>query len=408
MLDLYNDILKNAEKCINCGFCNSVCPTIENMNYNESFGPRGRVIISKEVIKNLNNKQKILSFSDYFYSCLNCYACLYVCPAQVNAGEISLKMREFLIKNNLIKEEKKVGKMIKESIMKYQNPLGIKEKLSSWSEDIEFNKNSEILLYTGGMYQLMAYSKYLSNLERKINPKLIENLADFIAKYPGALKFTSFLYDKNLKDRMDNILKSIIKLLKYSGIEFDYLGDEEPYSGAFLFELGYIDEFIEYGKKLMELFKKRKISKIITIDPHTYEVLKSTYPKYIKDFQFDVHHYLEFININKFIKSKEKLTFHEPCHFVTHEKYDLPLKFVSKIGDVILPDRHGTNIYCCGGPDELLYPKLSESISQKRFDQLKATGAEKIVTACPICFVNLYKDETVYDLAELLINNLTP
>jgi len=401
------DLFEETEKCISCGFCEAVCPTLPSMNYRSIYGARGRVLLAREVVKNINESGKVkLKINDPFYTCLDCYACFYVCPAGVNAGKVSEMVKDLVTEKKYVKkQEKNIAKMIKESIMKYQNPLGIKEKLSSWSDGMEFNNNSETLFYTGGMYQLMAYSKYLSNLEKKINPEIIENVADAIAKNIGALKFTSLMYDKNLKDRMDNILKSIVELLKYSGIEFDYLGDDEPYSGAFLFELGYIDEFVEYGKKLMDIFKKRNISKIITIDPHTYEVLKSTYPKYIKDFQFDVHHYLEFININNFIKSNEKLTFHEPCHFVTHEKYDKPLKFVSKIGDVVLPDRHGTNVFCCGGPDELLYPKLSESISQKRFEQLKTTGAEKIVTACPICFVNLYKDETVYDLAELLIKN---
>jgi len=407
MLNVYKYIYDSLEKCINCGFCNSVCPTLESDNYEESYGSRGRIILAKDIIKKLSQNNEIYNFSDYFYTCLNCFACYNVCPAQVNAGEISINMREVIVNNPNLKklQEKAVAKMIVTAIMKYQNPLGIKEKMADWAKDLKFNKDSEILLYTGNMYQLMAYSKYLSNLEKKLNSKMIENLASELAKHPAILKYTSFIYDEKLKIRMDNVLRSIYEILKQSGMEFNYLGEEEPYSGAFLFELGYINEFIEYGKNLMKLFKKNNISKIITIDPHTYEVLKSTYPKYIKDFQFEVHHYLEFINLN-FKKSNKLFTLHEPCHFTTHEEYDLPLKFISKIGNIILPDRHGKNIFCCGGPDELLYPKLSESISEKRFEQLKKTGAEKIVTACPICFVNLQKDESVFDLAELLIKNL--
>jgi len=37
-------ILKDAEKCFSCGFCESVCPTI-TFGPHRGYGPRGRVII---------------------------------------------------------------------------------------------------------------------------------------------------------------------------------------------------------------------------------------------------------------------------------------------------------------------------------------------------------------------------
>ena len=409
-MSLLDDLDLETSKCISCTFCESVCPTLQALDYRAIFGARGRVLLAKELVKEIKlNGKSDLEISDPFYSCLDCYACFNVCPAGVNAGRVSEIAKSLITSGKYLerKQEKNVAKMIIISIMKFNSPLGLKNVTTSWAYGLDFDENSENLLYTGGMYQLMAYSSVLSNLERKFKADTVEKIAGLISKYPNLIKITHPMYNENFKKRMDNILKSIYSLLKSAGIKFKYIGENEPYPGSFLFELGYLDEFIEYGKRLRDLFNKNKIRNIITIDPHTYEILKLIYPKYIENFNFNVTHYMDYLEKLNFNKTNEKIVYHEPCHFSMHqEKYNEPLKLIAKIGETILPERHGSTSYCCGGPAELLYPNLSDSISLRRFKELKESGAEKIVTACPICFANLHKDETVFDLAELLEKRL--
>ncbi|MDP8011534.1 MAG: (Fe-S)-binding protein [Thermoplasmata archaeon] len=408
-MSILDDLDLETSKCISCTFCESVCPTLQASDYRAIFGARGRVLLAREMVKEIRNQGKSsLDVSDPFYSCLDCYACFNVCPAGVNAGHVSemakslITHKKFLNKN----QEKQVAKMIITSIMKFNSPLGLKNEINSWSHGLHFDENSDYLLYTGGMYQLMAYSKILSELERKFKNETIEKIAEIISKYPSIIKLTHPMYDDNLKKRMDNILKSIYNLLKAAGIKFKYI-DDEPYPGSFLYELGYIDDFIEYGKRLKDLFIRNNVKNIITIDPHTYEILKAIYPKYIEGFNFNVYHYLDFLDNLNFSKGNENLVYHEPCHFSMHkEKYNEPIKFICKLGEIKFPERHGNTSYCCGGPAELLYPDLSSSISNKRFNELKNAGGDKIITACPICFANLSKDDTVFDIAEILEKRL--
>ncbi|MGC8663399.1 MAG: (Fe-S)-binding protein [Thermoplasmata archaeon] len=409
-MSILEDLDLETSKCISCTFCESVCPTLQAMDYRAIYGARGRVLLAKELLKEIKNDGKSdLEISNPFYSCLDCYACFNVCPAGVNAGHVSEIAKSLIVSGKYLEknQEKNVAKMIIMSIMKFSSPLGLKNETTSWSQDLYFNENSENLLYTGGMYQLMAYSKVLSNLEKKFKLETIEKIAELISKYPNLIKLTHPMYDENLKTRMDNILHSIYDILRSSGITFKYLGEDEPYPGSFLYELGYMDDFVQYGKRLKDLFNKNKIKNIITIDPHTYEILKVVYPRYVDGFNFNVTHYLDhLVNLN-FNKTDEKIVYHEPCHFSMHqEKYNEPLKLIARIADLKLPERHGTTSYCCGGPAELIYPNLSESISYRRFNELKSTGADKIVTACPICFANLSKDDTVFDLAEILEKRL--
>ena len=51
----------------------------------------------------------------------------------------------------------------------------------------------------------------------------------------------------------------------------------------------------------------------------------------------------------------------------------------------------GTNPFCCGAGGGLLFEEHEEGkrISQERFEQLQATGAGTIVTACPFCSIML-------------------
>jgi len=173
-----------------------------------------------------------------------------------------------------------------------------------------------------------------------------------------------------------------------------------------MFDFGYLKEFSDYANRVVDIFRKHKVRRIIVIDPHTYDLMKNEYPKYVKNFDFEVIHYLDLLKNLDFKNIGEELTYHEPCHLTRRLNYDYPLILLSKIGRLKMPDRNGKNTFCCGGPDEMLYPNLSENVSMIRYRELKETGAKKIITACPICYANLAKDNSVEDISSLLIKSL--
>jgi glycolate oxidase iron-sulfur subunit len=406
-------LLEEINKCVSCGLCEAVCPTLPHMNFKLTYGPRGRVILAKELMKTDQSSigEIKIDLSDYFYSCLRCRACYNACAAEVDVGLVSLYSRILIrtgnFKNLTVKKiEKPLAKMFAKIISNNRTPLASIKIFSKWSEGLEFDEDSDTLLYTGGLYQLVPYMFSLKKLINSSLGKLLTKLVPRIMSlFPDLITITSFIKEKELEIRVEKILRNIYELLKTAGVRFRYIPDE-PYNGVLLYELGYIEEFIKYGEFLKEFFDKNKISTIITIDPHTYEALKHLYPKYVKEFNYRVYHYLELIRNLDYIKRNVKYTLHEPCIFAMHLKYYLPIHILSSIGDLVLPQRSKEKSFCCGGPAELLYPELTDRISEHRFRQLKDTGAEKIVTACPICLLNLVKDATVFDLAEILIEHI--
>ena len=68
--------------------------------------------------------------------------------------------------------------------------------------------------------------------------------------------------------------------------------------------------------------------------------------------------------------------------------------FLTRFGATIAePERNRENPYCCGAGGGLLFADKEEEpgsrISDVRFKQLKATGANTVVTACPFCSIML-------------------
>lgn len=397
---------EESEKCISCGFCDSVCPTYPASGYDPIITARGRAQLGKKFFDDLmENGISQLSVSDSFYSCLDCHACVQVCPTGVDAGRVSDLAKGVMAsgKSGMKKSTKPISRMIVAATMRYNNPLGVREKCADWADGLTFEKDSDTLLYTGNMYQLMAYSRSMKNTRDAMGEGLSNAMAGMVSRIPSLLKFGTRRYDEEIMAAMQRNLRNIVYLLERSGLKFSYMGKEEPYSGTFLYDLGYVAEFREYANRIHNMFKNSAYRRIITVDPHTYELLKFIYPKFVEDFGLEVYHYLDFMDSTRMTGTGTKTVFHEPCHFVlSAENYNRPKEILSAISKMTLPERSGKRTFCCGGPNELLFGDLSDRISSMRFKQLKEAHAEKIVTACPICYVNLAKDHTVYDISDII------
>ena len=55
-LKLLEKLEDEVNSCINCGFCESVCPTLPSSGFRSSIGARGRVDVGKEMIREIKGK----------------------------------------------------------------------------------------------------------------------------------------------------------------------------------------------------------------------------------------------------------------------------------------------------------------------------------------------------------------
>ncbi len=85
-------LIADAEICVRCGLCTSVCPTY-NLFHEEIQGPRGRVLLYADYAKGLVPETEQNLVLEAAYDCLDCRACQTVCPNGVKPGEAALDAR---------------------------------------------------------------------------------------------------------------------------------------------------------------------------------------------------------------------------------------------------------------------------------------------------------------------------
>src|SRR5699024_5872569 len=79
------------------------------------------------------------------------------------------------------------------------------------------------------------------------------------------------------------------KLMNQAGISFAILGNRENNSGDTARRIGNEFLFQDIANKNIKAFERFNVKKIVTIDPHAYNIFKNEYP----DFGFEgevIHH----------------------------------------------------------------------------------------------------------------------
>ena len=397
-------LLEESGRCINCGFCEAVCPTFPSSGYNASMGARGRVQLGKDMLSRLAKSESVSTLSGPFYSCLDCYACVQVCPAGVNAGKVSHLAREILVERS--QGVPPLAALMEKSIMRYGSVLPLGRRASAWAEGLGIPRSGSTLLYTGQMYQLMSYSSALTGFLQRRGRIMQRLFVGGSLRMPWMMKLAVMLNDRELEKTMSGYLRNIASLLTRAGVEFGYMHEDEPYPGTLMFDLGFTSSARKHAQYVEEKFRRAGARRIITLDPHTHDLLANAYPALLGSFDFEVVHYTELLGGLGFRRSERKVTFHEPCHLSRRfDNMSTPLDLLSSTAEVRLPDNSGKRTHCCGGPDELLYPSISRNVSSSRNSQLAAAGGERTVTACPVCTLNLgYRGTT--DLSQLLLESI--
>ena len=291
-------------------------------------------------------------------------------------------------------------------------PLSPK-KAAAWAEGLDIPSAGETVIYTGQMYQLIPSINSMANWMAKLEDSRLTSLFGVGRTMNKTVDLSWFLALGSWREQKayNGLLRNIARLLKTAGVEFGYLYEQELYSGALLFDEGVDDVFAEQAYRVYRIFEDNGVKRVITVDPHTTNMLRSVYPKIISGYDIEVKSYLELLAQSSFDSIKPldlDIVIHDPCVYARCEGIiDEPRHLLKNAGARIHePELSGKLTHCCGGPLESLFPSKAHAIAVKRVEQLASCG-NRVATMCPICLANLKRaagmNLEIKDISEYLI-----
>ena len=221
--------------------------------------------------------------------------------------------------------------------------------------------------------------------------------------------------------RSQKIALSFARLMNQAGVKFAILGNKEKNSGDTPRRLGNEFLFQELATANIKEFEKADIKKIVTIDPHAYNIFKNEYPDF--GFQAEVYHHTEMLfellqqgKLKPQYPVHAKITFHDSCYLGRYnDVYDAPREILKSIEGVELVEmvRNRQDGMCCGagGGLMLMEEDAGHRVNVARTEQALEVNPTMISSGCPYCLTMLSDgtkakevEETVgtYDVSELL------
>jgi Fe-S oxidoreductase/nitrate reductase gamma subunit len=376
------------DACTECGRCQDACPAHLSekplnpkkiiLNLQKQMRKGSKFPYSKSGASNLTG---MTLTEDEMWACTTCFNCVRKCPVFINPMEAILDLRRYQVLT-----ESKIPPEIERV---YRN-------LEWFGDSIGMGKI--------GRDELIRNA----TAEKKENNDPVELL--FWVGCQG------YFHERNRRT-----ITSLFRLFEKLNVKFSILGREEICCGDIARRTGNEYLFKEIAEKNMEIFRQRKIAKIVTHCPHCFNVFKNEYPQLGGNFA--VSHYTEFL-AELFDKNPAeirgdivgKATFHDPCYLSRYNGIvSEPRALLGLIRglDVAEMNQSKENTFCCGagGGAMWLGRQIGKKMNEIRAEEAVTTNADYLVTACPYC-LNMIEDGLkgsrneaalrVLDIAELL------
>ncbi|MFA8299883.1 MAG: (Fe-S)-binding protein [Hyphomicrobiales bacterium] len=229
-------------------------------------------------------------------------------------------------------------------------------------------------------------------------------------------------------ERYKKVTRAFAKLLAYADVNFAILGAEESDSGDVAKRTGNEMLFQMQAITNVEVLNSYGINKIVTCDPHDFNILQNEYPEF--GGKYTVYHHtqliVELIRKNKITIPQsdddlgKTIVFHDPCYLGRgNGEYNAPRFILDSLPykRVEMP-RHKSSSLCCGAGGGQMFKeseKGDKEVYEERSNEAINTGAGILATACPFCML-MFSDGIklkdmddsieVKDIAEILCDHL--
>ncbi|MCP4717443.1 MAG: (Fe-S)-binding protein [Deltaproteobacteria bacterium] len=241
-----------------------------------------------------------------------------------------------------------------------------------------------------------AIIKGLDTLNVPKSQKLA-TLADYgVADVSGGKKAAMILFGDNTIISNAAKLKEIGHIIKKSGKKVGcFISEPLPPVNAALVNGGFQKELDSAVAEIDARLDACGAKKVIVYNPESLSVLKRN-SKSGAEFISITRFCVDVLKSSKIKTKKVKLglaTYQDPCHLGRYSKeYTAPREIMKKLGiDLKEMWRTANNSLCCGAGGGVMAndPTLAKQYAANRWQEVKATSAKTLITACPFCNANL-------------------
>jgi Fe-S oxidoreductase/nitrate reductase gamma subunit len=373
--------LLDLDACTMCGRCTSVCPAHatgkpldpreivlksgEVMAATASHARGGKVTpplsVDSEITISANSLFERIT-SEEIWACTSCKACDEICPVHIEILDKILDMRRYL---SLMESDfpAELGNAYR-AMENQGNPWGMSQSdRGEWAKDLDVT--------------------------------ILDPGAAFNHEYLYWVGCAGSFDDKNKK-----VTQSMAKLLKRAGIDVAILGPSEMCTGDSARRSGNEYLFQMLAMPNIEMLNGMGVRKIITQCPHCFNTLANEYPQLGGKYEVIHHTQLleQLIDSGKLDVSnatlEERITYHDSCYLGRHnDVYMAPRNVVASIKgvDVVEMPRNGTKGMCCGAGGARMWMEetIGTKVNDERAAEAISTGASRVATACPFCYIML-------------------
>ncbi len=338
------------------------------------------------------------------FTCVECGRCTEHCPAYstgkiLNPKEIVLGVRRYLNEFGTDGEAPLLGRHISEEAAfqcttcggcEFECPVGI--------QHLPLIVGLRRGAVNTGKWENEYGSKLFLNLERNGNALGLASAErqKFIEKndlpyFDGSQEYCLWLgcmgaYDPQGRE----IVLALERVLRHAGVTFGVLRKEKC-TGDPARRLGNDLSAAQVAEANIETLRAAKVTRMVSICPHCVRTIGTDWREY--GAAFEIEHHSELLarlgaRLPSAQSSTGKVVFHDPCYLGRYRNvYEEPRRVLERYADVADPPRARERSFCCGagGGQMFLGEEKGKRVNMARAEELVATGAETIGTACPFC-----------------------
>ncbi len=384
--------LVSLDACVKCGSCVEVCPVYtQNQQLEATMG--GVYTSLKSVIKKTyglpgmfsgakNSEEALKKYSDDPYLCTLCGRCAVECPAFIDTKQVRTGLRGFMVEKGHYPPP---VDQLAQTLDRVHNIIGEPgEDRAAWVQalaeppkDMFQREKAKVVYFTGCVASYFPMTK--------------------------------------------RIPQSFVQILDKAGVDFTLLGGEEWCCGFPLIAAGMRKKAETYMEHNLEKVRERGAESVVFACPSCYHTWTEAHASGNSLQLFHSTQFIKKLIDEGKIRFKEKITrvtYHDPCDLGRASGvYEPPREILRAIPGVELVEMEGNRdrCKCCGGGGnlEMVRPDLSAAMALAKIEEIKATGADMVITACQQCIRSIQSNDrrkkipiVVMDILEFVLKNM--